>query len=197
MLNLIYRRTHHTVFVLSISQQGTKYAAISYQRRGAMRLILLISYLLILFLAFNQFDNYLFDLAADLRGLLIVCSFLPAFFLLWWSKKLSLSLIALSVCLVLFHFKPYSSSEVTQNKDIKVAQVNLQYSNPNLANIITSQFINAQNDILVLFEFNDTQRHVLDELNTQYHLFGYAEVEGAPFGIIVLSSLNSQCISSR
>ena len=154
-----------------------------------MRLLFLFSYIAILMLAFNQFDGYLFDLAAALRGLLIVCSFLPAFFLWWWSKKLSLSLITLSIGLVLFHFKPYSSSEATQNTDIKVAQVNLQYSNPNLANIITSQFINAQNDILVLFEFNDTQRHVLDELNTQYHLFGYAEVEGAPFGIIVLSKL--------
>ncbi|WOC27864.1 endonuclease/exonuclease/phosphatase family protein [Pseudoalteromonas sp. N1230-9] len=154
-----------------------------------MRLILLIIYLLILLLAFNQFDYYLFDLASALRGVLIICSFLPAILILPWSKKLSFSLIVLSIGLVLFHFKPYSSAEEIQNTDIKVAQLNLQYSNPNLANIITNQFIEKQNDIVVLFEFNDTQRHMLDELNTKYHLFGYAEVEGAPFGIIVISKL--------
>ena len=154
-----------------------------------MRLIFLFCYIAILVLGFNQFDGYLFDLTAALRGLLIVCSFLPAFFLLWWSKKLSLSLIALSIGLVLFHFKPYSADTKANNTDIKIAQVNLQYSNPNLSQIIKSHFVEEQNDILVLFEFNDTQRHVLDELNTQYHVFGYAEVEGAPFGIIVISKL--------
>lgn len=196
MLNLIHRK--NTSYYICFKYISARYKICSYKlSEGECDAFTIFIQLSILVLAFNQFDSYFFDLAASLRGLLIVFSFLPAFFLLWCNKKLSLSLIALSICLVLFHFKPYSSSEVTQNKDIKVAQVNLQYSNPNLANIITSQFINAQNDILVLFEFNDTQRHVLDELNTQYHLFGYAEVEGAPFGIIVLSSLNSQCISSR
>ena len=154
-----------------------------------MRLLFLFSYIALLVLAFNQFDNYLFDLAAALRGVLIVCSFVPAVFLLWWSKKLSLSLLALSIGLVLFHFKPYSADTEANNTDIKIAQINLQYSNPNLSQIIKTHFVEEQNDILVLFEFNDTQRHVLDELNTQYHVFGYAEVEGAPFGIIVISKL--------
>ncbi len=154
-----------------------------------MRLLFLFSYIVILVLAFNQFDNYLFDLAAALRGVLIVCSFVPAVFLLWWSKKLSLSLLALSIGLVLFHFKPYSADTEANNTDIKIAQINLQYSNPNLTQIIKTHFVEERNDILVLFEFNDTQRHVLDTLNTQYHVFGYAEVEGAPFGIIVISKL--------
>jgi len=154
-----------------------------------MRLILLVIYILIILLAFNQLEGYLFDLAGALRGVLIICSLLPAILLLLWSKKLSFCLVFLSIGLVLFHFKPYSSSEAVKNSDIKIAQVNLQYSNPNLAQIIDSQFLGTQNDILVLFEFNDTQRHVLYELNTQYHLFGYAEVEGAPFGILVISKL--------
>ncbi|MCP4585209.1 endonuclease/exonuclease/phosphatase family protein [Pseudoalteromonas sp.] len=154
-----------------------------------MRLILLVIYILIILLAFNQLEGYLFDLAGALRGVLIICSLLPAILLLLWNKKLSFCLVFLSIGLVLFHFKPYSSSEAVKNSDIKIAQVNLQYSNPNLAQIIDSQFLGTQNDILVLFEFNDTQRHVLDELNTQYHLFGYAEVEGAPFGILVISKL--------
>ena len=154
-----------------------------------MRLILLVIYILIILLAFNQLEGYLFDLVGALRGVLIICSLLPAILLLLWSKKLSFCLVFLSIGLVLFHFKPYSSSEAVKNSDIKIAQVNLQYSNPNLAQIIDSQFLGTQNDILVLFEFNDTQRHVLDELNTQYHLFGYAEVEGAPFGILVISKL--------
>ncbi|MCQ8881414.1 endonuclease/exonuclease/phosphatase family protein [Pseudoalteromonas shioyasakiensis] len=154
-----------------------------------MRLILLVIYILIILLAFNQLEGYLFDLVGALRGVLIICSLLPAILLLLWSKKLSFCLVFLSIGLVLFHFKPYSSSEAVKNSDIKIAQVNLQYSNPNLAQIIDSQFLGTQNDILVLFEFNDTQRHVLDELNTQYHLLGYAEVEGAPFGILVISKL--------
>lgn len=154
----------------------------------AMRLLILVLYGVLLFLAFNQLDSYMLDLIAALRGQLILVSFLPVGLCYFYSKKVASSLLVLSTILTLVHFKPYSSNQ-REVGDIKVTQINLQYSNPNLQQIIYNQMIEEKNDILVLLEFNDTQRHVLDNLNTEYHLFGYAEVEGAPFGIIVISKL--------
>ncbi|QLE09392.1 hypothetical protein HYD28_10745 [Pseudoalteromonas shioyasakiensis] len=65
-----------------------------------MRLILLVIYILIILLAFNQLEGYLFDLAGALRGVLIICSLLPAILLLLWNKKLSFCLVFLSIGLV-------------------------------------------------------------------------------------------------
>lgn len=162
------------------------YATINSTKGGSMNFILFILYSCILILAFNQVDNYWFDLIASLRGQMLAFSLLFAMACVHKAKKLGAVCVVLSTVLIFHHYNYFNQAD-SQPGDIKIAQANVHYSNPYLTDIINTQLVNSDNDILILFEFNDKQRHLLSELKGRYHLFGYAEVEGAPFGIIVIS----------
>ena len=148
--------------------------------------------LVLLILAFNPIQNYAADLIRSFRfQLLAICLLLGITLLLLRALKLSLIILIMSgLCLHPW----YSNSNITTDRktnystQINIKQINLSYSNQHVENqfkdIITQQW-----DILILQEFNDRNRNLLQPFLKRAHLFGYKEVEGSPYGIVVVSRL--------
>ncbi len=148
--------------------------------------------LVLLILAFNPIQNYAADLIRSFRfQLLAICLLLGITLLLLRALKLSLIILIMSgLCLHPW----YSNSNITTDRktnystQINIKQINLSYSNQHVENqfkdIITQQW-----DILILQEFNDRNRNLLQPFLKRAHFFGYTEVEGSPYGIVVVSRL--------
>ena len=148
--------------------------------------------LVLLILAFNPIQNYAADLIRSFRfQLLAICLLLGITLLLLRALKLSLIILIMSgLCLHPW----YSNSNITTDRktnystQINIKQINLSYLNQHVENqfkdIITQQW-----DILILQEFNDRNRNLLQPFLKHAHLFGYKEVEGSPYGIVVVSRL--------
>jgi len=139
--------------------------------------------------AYLPFESYYGDLITSLRMPLLVLTFVCGLLLLLMKvKKIALGILA--VCFTgLMTLLPLPSWTTKPSAEmLSVKQINLNYNNPHIAEQLTA-LQNQSWDMLVLQEFSDLNRHLLRPFLTQADLFGYREVEGIPYGIVVISRL--------
>ncbi|WP_259397372.1 MULTISPECIES: endonuclease/exonuclease/phosphatase family protein [unclassified Pseudoalteromonas] len=159
------------------------------QKKRLVKFFVAAAAFMLIAIAYNPSQYYYADLLVSLRMPLLVIALCFAMLLLiikatYLGGSLSIiCLISLSSLLPL-HSLP---SEQTKNA-ISIKQINLNYSNP----FIESHLVRLQKqswDVLILQEFSDLNRHLLSRFLTKASLFGYREVEGIPYGIVVISRL--------
>lgn len=139
--------------------------------------------------AYIPFESYYGDLLISLRmpllSFTVVCSLL---LMLTKSKGVALLMLLASAVGLGTLIPLPSSSQLSSQDTINIKQINLSYTNPFIAEHLTA--LKEQTwDILILQEFSDLNRHLLRPFLTQADLFGYREVEGIPYGIVVISRL--------
>jgi endonuclease/exonuclease/phosphatase (EEP) superfamily protein YafD len=158
-------------------------------KRGySIAVITVIAFMLIV-AAFNPWQFYYADLLISFRFPLLAAALFFALLLLAL-KKLWLGGVIAIICIInLSSLVPLHSLEVVPSKAaITVKQINLNYNNP-YVDMHLKNLQNQQWDVLVLQEFSDLNRHLLTPFLNKASLFGYREVEGIPYGIVVISRL--------
>ncbi len=158
-------------------------------KRGYSIAVIAVIALMLIVAAFNPWQFYYADLLISFRFPLLAAALLFALLLLAL-KKLWLGGVIAIICIInLSSLVPLHSLEVVPSKAaITVKQINLNYNNP-YVDMHLKNLQNQQWDVLVLQEFSDLNRHLLTPFLNKASLFGYREVEGIPYGIVVISRL--------
>ncbi len=160
----------------------------NFKQRYNFAVIVAIALMLIV-AAFNPWQFYYADLLISFRFPLLVAALFLALLLVALKQVWFGGVIAMICIINLSSLLPLHSLKVTPSEAaITVKQINLNYNNP----YIEMHLKNLQNqpwDVLVLQEFSDLNRHLLTPFLNTASLFGYREVEGIPYGIVVISRL--------
>ncbi|WP_235591170.1 endonuclease/exonuclease/phosphatase family protein [Pseudoalteromonas sp. H105] len=139
--------------------------------------------------AYLPFDSYFGDLITSLRMPLLVLTFVCGLLLLLMNvKKIALGILAACIAGLLTLLPSPSWTTSLSAEMLSIKQINLNYNNPHIAKQLAA-LKNQSWDMLVLQEYSDLNRHLLRPFLTQADLFGYREVEGIPYGIVVISRL--------
>ncbi|ATG77882.1 endonuclease/exonuclease/phosphatase family protein [Pseudoalteromonas sp. 1_2015MBL_MicDiv] len=158
-------------------------------QRFFLRIILLLAALLFIALAYNPLEHFYADVFMSLRLQLLSAALVCALLLITL-KLFKLGAALLLVCIVgvtpvLFNL---SSSTSYSGPVLSVKQINLNYSNKYIETHLAT-LLQKKWDVLILQEFSDKNRNLLNQFLSTTDMFGYEEIEGIPYGIVVLSRI--------
>lgn len=154
-----------------------------------MKLLITLFICGLFFLSYNPHSGYYSDLLLSFRLHWLILAFLMSLVLIVL-RQLRLGGVSLMITLsaLLLHLNVMSSFSTPLKSDLQVIQINASYKNPDFAGQL-ERLHQQRWDILVLQEFSDQNRALLEPFLNNYELYGYEEVEGAPYGIIVISRI--------
>ncbi|CCQ11994.1 hypothetical protein PALB_28950 [Pseudoalteromonas luteoviolacea B = ATCC 29581] len=141
---------------------------------------------------FNRlFHNYYVDLIFSLK-VQIVVSCLIILLVLMICKREKVPLFSFLVCFSVFFFQFYyregENNQIPSSQNhIKVAQINVQYTNPYLKENL-SELVQDGIDLLVLFEFSDQQTGLFKQVGKNKYTYGEQPIDGFPAGIGIIST---------
>lgn len=154
-----------------------------------LRIIFICAAAVFILLAFNPLTSFYADVFSSLRIQMLIAALMcgGALMLL---KLYKLSAVVILLCAlglgpILVSF-PVTSP--VNSEALSIKQINVNYSNKYLSTHLLS--LRDENwDVLILQEFSDKNRHLLTQFITTTDMFGYEEVEGIPYGMVVLSRI--------
>ncbi|GAA59816.1 hypothetical protein P20652_1680 [Pseudoalteromonas sp. BSi20652] len=154
-----------------------------------LRIIFLSAALVFIALAYNPLNNFYADVFTSLRiqllFLALVCGLLLLALKLYKIGGGVLLICVIGLAPLLFSF---SSPSSTDGRVLTVKQINLNYNNKDIETHL-SILLQQKWDIVILQEFSDKNRNLLSRFLTTTDMFGYEEVEGIPYGIVVISRI--------
>ncbi len=154
-----------------------------------LRVIFICAATVCIALAFNPFTHFYADVLASLR-IQILCIAVGCGCVLLLLKLYKLGAATIIICALglgpVLITLPKTDS--VHARVLSIKQINVNYSNKYLTAHL-SRLRDEKWDVLILQEFSDKNRDLLSQFVTSTDMFGYEEVEGIPYGMVVLSRI--------
>ncbi|WP_273047047.1 endonuclease/exonuclease/phosphatase family protein [Pseudoalteromonas sp.] len=153
------------------------------------RIIFLLAALFFIALAFNPLNYFYADVLVSLRIQLLAAALICALFLITLRLcKVGVGLLFICMLGLIPMFPSLSYQTSSNERLLTFKQINLNYNNEYI-DAHLSTLLQQKWDVLILQEFSDNNRDLLSRFLSTTDMFGYEEIEGIPYGIVVLSRI--------